>query len=241
MKNANNNFIYCPPIFDERKCAHRFAYKLAENFISAGLNLDRHDYTGTAEAVGEFEDITITSIKNDIEKFISNEPATIIALRAGASFALEYSLIRPEQINALILIEPVILGSEYLDHLIRKQHLKDLMTKTSPTNDKGFLNIEGYKTSKIFIDQLKNIDLLESAQKLSPKIPVMIIKIKNSSNINPHISRFARTLAGKQENISIEKFNMPCFWERIPIYDYSKLTKTIVDFCLNNHRPFQKL
>ena len=61
-------YIYCHPLFDERKCAHRFSYRLAKAFERKALKLERFDYRGTGEAAGRFSDITMASLQNDLKE-----------------------------------------------------------------------------------------------------------------------------------------------------------------------------
>ena len=139
-------YIYCHPLFDERKCSHRFSYQLCESFKSASLILERFDYLGTGEADGDFKDVTMETLRGDIDRKISCNKASLIGVRFGATLALDYCRRHANRINKLVLIEPILDGAAYINHLYRKQHLKDIMTGClNLGQEDGFRNIEGYK------------------------------------------------------------------------------------------------
>lgn len=218
-------YVYCHPLFDERKCAHRFSYDLQNALEKAGLTLQRFDYRGTGEAKGRFEDVSLDTLQADVEVHINGDETCLIGLRFGATLALNYTAAHPETIKKLVLLEPIIDGAEYVDYLHRKQHIKDLMTGESvdKLRENGFVNIEGYKTSVLFLDQIKNMN----PSATPPKCPVLIVQISNNSKIEPEIMGLKEQL----ERPKIEIINLPIFWERIPISDYSKLTDIILRWC----------
>ena len=112
-------------MFDERKCAHRFSYCLKSAFEQAGLTLERFDYRGTGEAAGEFADVSMDSIREDMSDHLENDRVCLIGLRFGATIAYEYAARFPAIVHKLVLIEPIINGSDYVDYLKRKQHSND--------------------------------------------------------------------------------------------------------------------
>lgn len=226
-------YVYCHPLFDERKCAHRFSYQLKNTFESAGLNLERFDYRGTGEAEGNFENTSLETLYEDTAKHINGDEVSLIALRFGAAVALEFCARNPEVVSNLVLLEPVINGAGYIDHLYRKQHIKDLMTGKSSkqSQDNGFVNIEGYKTNRRLIEQIENLDLLKTVPKNAVKTSVLIVQIPKQSQTRPEITRLAEQLTDPTKQIYIENIDLPAFWERIPIADYSRLTKKILRWC----------
>ncbi len=226
-------YVYCHPLFDERKCAHRFSWQLKNIFQNHGLELERFDYTGTGEAPGRFADVTLNSLRRDIQRHIDKNPTCLIAARFGAGLAFEYCARSPDRVQKLALVEPIVDGAEYLDYLRRKQHIKNLMTTASkpPPSDNGFENIEGYKTSNRFLEQLKNFNLLETARESPIKCPVLIVKISKTPGLDTKTAAFAELLDRPPNRLRIEIFDLPQFWQRIPDADHTKLTRTILRHC----------
>lgn len=226
-------YIYCHPLFDERKCAHRFSYQLAKTFERNDLQLERFDYRGTGEADGAFCDVTMDSLRSDLKTIINSDRVCLIGTRLGAAVAFDFCCSSESTVHALILIEPVISGQNYTEYLFRKQYLKDMMTGNGSefAGNDGFCNLEGYKTNSKFVEQIKQIQLAQTSEKIKSGTIVHIVQISASSRINAEYTLLTEHLKRKDMPASVEAFNLPVFWERIPDSDYSIITKKIVEWC----------
>ena len=224
--------LYCHPLFDERKCAHRFSFKLSKAFENNDLCLERFDYQGTGEADGAFCDITFDSLKDDLGAKIDSNTTCIVGTRLGAMVAFDYCSQIESNIQTLILIQPFLNGQNYVEYLFRKQHLKDIMTgnQSEKSDHKDFYNLEGYKTNSILIRQMKKLDLFERLTRNLPR-KIFIIQISSSDKVNSEYKHFATHLRENGIHSAVEIFDLPVFWERIPDKDYSLLTCKIVEWC----------
>ena len=223
-------FIYCHPLFDERKCAHRFSYRLAQAFADRGLELERFDYRGTGEGAGEFEDVTMDSLRRDVTEYVKGDDVNLIGVRVGGSLAFDYCMRSGGQVRKLVLIEPVVDGAGYVDYLCRKQRIKDVMTGQSDIapSDNGFVNIEGFKTNRRLIEQVRQLSLSSVAAEQSAMPDIFIARIGQST---ADVSSFAGSLNVSVRRMAVESFRLPAFWERIPEADYSALTNRIAEWC----------
>jgi len=226
-------YIYCHPLFDERKCGHRFSYELSKTFEKNHLKLERFDYRGTGESDGRFCDVTMDSLRGDLRTIIDGDRVCLIGTRFGAAVAFDFCCRNESDVGALILIEPVVNGRSYVQYLFRKQHLKDMMTGNGgePAGKNNFCNLEGYKTNGKFIEQIKGIQSVETAGKIKSPAVVHIAGISVSSRINSKYNLLAERLKKNGVPASVEAFNLPVFWERIPDGNYSILTEKIVEWC----------
>jgi hypothetical protein len=224
-------YIYCHPLFDERKCAHRFSYQLSKTFEKNNLQLERFDYRGTGEAEGAFCDVTLDSLGNDLRRIIGGDKVCLIGTRFGAAVVFECCSQGDFAVHALILIEPVVNGQSYVKYLFRKQHLKDMMTGSSSESSHrdGFCNLEGYKTKNKFIEQIRQLDLNKLASRITAE-GVFIVQICASSGINAEYDLLAGHLKKSGIPACVKVFHLPVFWERIPAGDYTVLTERIVDW-----------
>ncbi len=226
-------YMYCHPLFDERKCAHRFSYQLKNSFQAAGLTLERFDYRGTGEAAGDFKDVSLETLCEDVKRQANGDKICLIGLRFGASLALDYCARNAGSVRKLVLLEPVINGAQYVDYLHRKQHIKDLITGKSvgTLRDNGYINIEGYKTNIRFIEQIENLDMIETAKKHPAGSSVLIVQISNNLKVDPEIAGLAKRLQRTSKQTRVENMEMPIFWERLPCADYTKLTEIVLRGC----------
>lgn len=221
-------YIYCHPLFDERKCAHRFSYQLAKVFEKNGLCLERFDYRGTGEGGGEFCDVTMESLREDIERVVDGGRVCLIGTRLGAAAAFEFCGQSKTAVDKLIMIEPIVNGQDYVRYLFRKQHLKNMMTGNgSDFAEEGFCNLEGYKTSDTLIDQIKGIELVGASGKMKSTRAVCIVQISAGSRMNPEYELVTERLKKNDIRSHAVWVNAPVFWERIPISDYSIVTEKI--------------
>ena len=226
-------YIYCHPLFDERKCAHRFSYQLSCAFEGESLRLERFDYQGTGEADGQFFEVTAESLRNDLKKKAGDDLVCLIGTRFGAAVVYDYCCTGKSHVETAVLIEPVVYGKRYTEYLFRKQHLKDVMTGNASEllPEEGFYNLEGYKTSSKFIEQIMQIQLTETAESVKIGNAVSIVQISASSKVNTEYALLAERLKKSGIEASVKIFNMPVFWERIPDTDYSVLTEKIAEWC----------
>ncbi|HUT31197.1 MAG TPA: hypothetical protein VMX13_15485 [Sedimentisphaerales bacterium] len=226
-------YVYCHPLFDERKCAHRFSYQLKNAFEAAGRSLERFDYRGAGEATGDFCDISLDSLRADIAQHIGAEQVCLIGLRFGASLAFDYCTRGGKGVQTLVLLEPVVDGARYVDYLRRKQHIKNVLTGESSDalREEGYENIEGYKTSWKFLEEIRKFNLVKEAQDRPPNNRVFIAQVSNGKKVGPEIARLADVLQRSAKKLSVENIKLPVFWERIPSTDYSKLTTKILRWC----------
>ena len=227
-------YVYCHPLFDERKCAHRFSFQLKGAFEAAALTLERFDYRGTGEGEGEFADVSLQSLREDVARHIDGDPVCLIGLRFGATLAFDYCTQALAPVGTLVLLEPVIDGAQYVDYLRRKQRIKNVMThgqSLAELADDDYENMEGYKTSVRFVEQIENCNLTEAAERYAMKNSVYIVQISNGSKVCPELVRFADRLRASARRVLVENVRTPLFWERIPPADYSQLTQKVVGWC----------
>jgi len=225
-------YVYCHPIFDERKCAHRFWYQLRTRFAAAGVVLESFDYRGTAEAEGQFSQLSLSSLRDDTAEYLARDRACLIGVRFGGSLALDYCATNADCIEKLILIEPIVDGAAYVEYLRRKQKIKDMMTgSTCNLDERDFENIEGYKTSTGFIEQLEGFCLCDSVQAGPVSCCVYLLQAKNGSSLDSELQRLYSTLKNSGHRVVLEKIAMPIFWERIGSADFSGLTERILRYC----------
>jgi hypothetical protein len=201
-------------------------------FEKNGLLLEQFDYHGTGEAEGQFCDVTMDSLRNDLHQIIGNEKVCLIGTRLGAAVAFDFCRQEQPIVQTLILIEPIINGPSYTEYLFKKQHLKDILTGNCSrfANRDGFFNLEGYKTSNAFLEQIKNLHFNEIVNRIKADA-VFILQISFSSGINAEYDHLVEGLKKNGIPTSIEVFNLPVFWERIPESDYSAAIEKIVEWC----------
>lgn len=226
-------YVYLHPLFDERKCAYRFCYLLSEAFFSAGLVLERFDYRGTGEAPGDFSDLSIDSLREDVTEYIGGDNVCLIGTRFGGGLCLDYYLRNPSNVKRIVLISPIVDGTAYVNYLRRKQQIKDLMTGpvNASSGKAAYENIEGYKTSSRFTGELVQFNPLSLTGRFTSSAKTYIIHIHNHTTFAKERDGLVAFLGpSSRETVVINK-KMPSFWERTCFSDYRSLTDTVLGCC----------
>jgi uncharacterized protein len=116
--------VLCYPWGSEYLHAHRAMRQLGTKLTRAGFHTLRFDYFGTGDSAGEMIEATLKGWEADIESAIDEVKdmtrvtrVAVIGLRLGATLAATVAAKRPEEVNALVLWDPVVSGEEYLKEL----------------------------------------------------------------------------------------------------------------------------
>jgi len=224
------NAVYFHPLFDEQKCSYRFSYCLSEAMKQQNYVLERPDYRGTGDSSRSFCDVTLETLRQDMDSLISKGADVLIGLRFGASLIFDYASRTQSDCNRMILIEPIFDGHQYIEYLLRKQRLKDHLSKL-PDNvyqEETYINLEGYKTRRHFVDQIRSfrLNVQEETHLKGHHVLLLSTRTRLSAEEKNLITKL------KQHNhIDVTCVSFPDIWERIPIMDYSPLIEPVIGWC----------
>ncbi len=173
--------LFCEPLFEERKSAHRTLVEMARALCDDGFGVLRFDYRGCGDSGGEFPSFSVPDWLADIRsaaaylaQHVPGKPAGILGLRLGATLALK-AMAEPgaTPFSFAVLWEPVVNGRDYLDNELRKKLMKEMMTfgKSRCTREalladlaagRG-IDFDGYLISPELHKDLCALDLLQSS------------------------------------------------------------------------------
>ena len=164
---------------------------------------------------------------------VNGEPCGVIALRFGASLALDHAVRHPHAIERLVLLEPVLDGSAYVEHLRRRQRIKDQMTGLSAPergND-GYCNFEGYKTSLVFVRQLCGFSLNGLTATGHRLGDIVLVHIGDHPGSSAAMEALTMGLRSVSRSANVRNVRFPRFWERIRVQDFHPLLDTVLGLC----------
>ncbi len=106
--------VVCHPSGDEQIYAYRTLKQLAAQMSKAGIHVLRFDYYGTGDSAGETGEGDIASWCGDIETAIAElkdmtgaKMVSLVGLRLGANLAARVAAMRRDEIDNLLLWEPL--------------------------------------------------------------------------------------------------------------------------------------
>jgi exosortase A-associated hydrolase 2 len=177
---VNSGFVFCHPFAEEKLWAHRVYVSFARELAKLGYAVLRFDYMGHGDSDGDFEDSTIETRLVDINCAIKQlkieinkiETVNLLGLRFGATLAGVVSSERND-IERLILWEPIVDGSRYMMEILRSNLSTQLATYGKVNKKRDVLiadmeqgqpvNIDGYEMSYKLFQQACNINLSKNA------------------------------------------------------------------------------
>lgn len=117
--------LLCAPLGQEYLCAHRSMRQLGLQLSSCGYDVLRFDYFGTGDSSGDFLQADLSGWEEDIATAIDELKDTsgarrvvLVGMRLGAALAARVAVKRPRDLQALVLWDPVVAGTEYLHELL---------------------------------------------------------------------------------------------------------------------------
>lgn len=161
--------ILCYPWGAEYLHAHRTMRQLALRLSAVGFHTLRFDFYGTGDSAGESGDIEIVGLQADLEDAIDElseisgiAKVTLIGLRLGATVADDVASRRRSHVEALVLWDPVVSGSEYLAELGVPQSV------TTP------LYVQGFPLTERIMSELRTLDPSALTSKPRPRTLMLV-------------------------------------------------------------------
>ncbi len=120
--------VVCYPVGQEYLRSHRACLHLASAAARAGFPALRFDYFGTGDSAGDPDALELARWTSDVALAVEElrarsgvGPVVLAGLRLGASLALRAAP-QVEELAGLVLWEPVVSGSAWLDELAKQHH-----------------------------------------------------------------------------------------------------------------------
>lgn len=179
--------VLCNPWGQEFIRAHRALSQLGLRLARQGFPVLRFDYYGSGDSNGEDNDGTLTQWQNDIRLAIHElkrrariDTVILTGLRLGASLAAIVASGR-DDVDGLVLWEPIINGDHYIQELIRWQEEKSFyflagVNLSSSSNQPR--ELLGFELGSTFLAELQSLDLLTINRK--PADQILVIESQNN-------------------------------------------------------------
>ncbi len=218
--------LLCYPLGQEYLRIYR-SFKLLANQLSAkGANVMRFDYFGTGDSSGTSEECNFETLSKNIHDAIDHlkqqsgsSKVSIVSVRLGSSLAAQTSAER-DDIENLIMIDPVLNGQDYISKLNKTHHemLVDPDRFSQPRKK------EECKTNEIlgfmFSDRfMQDVTALNEESLTSLKCQNLFVVNSNCEDVTKN---FCNKSLVNASNVDYEVIETPIRWT-----DVSRIEKTI--------------
>jgi alpha-beta hydrolase superfamily lysophospholipase len=217
--------LLCPPVGHEYGRAHWAMRQLASQLAQAGLHVFRFDYTGLGDSWGRFEDVSLARWTADVRTALAElaESAgvarvSVVGLRFGAALAFEAA--RQAPVDRLILWDPVVQGSAYLDQLrsLQADRRTKLWPHAAPVRPgAGDEELLGFRYGAALVRDLAALDLLTG-----PPPRAKHVRLIASAERPEYRALHKRFLAGGQE-VALSVYDDAGDWDVIELFGESVL------------------
>jgi uncharacterized protein len=169
--------VFCNPWGPEYIYAHRSLRQLATRLSLAGFHILRFDYFGTGDSAGELIEGDLEGWEEDIETAIEEltdltgaKRVVLAGLRLGATLAVSVGARRRKEVDALVLLDPIVSGETYLQDLgLSSGGERRVGEGRIPRPlEGGGHEILGFPVTPKVAQELKSIDLIA-------QIPTMLV------------------------------------------------------------------
>lgn len=161
--------IVCYPWGAEYLHAHRTMRQLALRLSAVGFHTLRFDFYGTGDSGGEPTDVDLIGMESDLETAIDElsdisglAKFTLIGLRLGGTVAAGVASRLRNRIESLVLWDPVVSGSEYLDQL------------GVPRSATPPLQVQGFPLTERIVSELRTLDPVTLTSKPRPRTLMLV-------------------------------------------------------------------
>jgi pimeloyl-ACP methyl ester carboxylesterase len=175
--------VLCAPWGPEYLHSHRSLRQLAARLSLAGFHTLRFDYFGTGDSAGEVIEGDLPGWEQDIETAIEElkdstgaKRVVLAGLRLGATLSASVAAARRQDVEALVLWDPIVSGEIYLQSLLSSKR-KPPLTKGAiprPVEIGGGYDILGFPLSARMAQEVKCIDLAAQIHSLPPNTLILV-------------------------------------------------------------------
>jgi exosortase A-associated hydrolase 2 len=218
-------FVFCHPLAEEKLWTHRVFVSYARQLAAAGHPVLRFDTTGNGDSEGNFSDLSMTILCDDVRAAIAEvrrrtgaTAVSLLGLRLGATVALKVADEVPD-IRHLLLWAPVVEGEKYLQELLRVNLLTQMATYKEIRQERPALVAEMQEGRTVNVDGYEMAwPLYSTVSEYKPDAgphafagPVLIVQIDRQPRPAPDLTRLAQSYAGATVTFAQEE----AFWKEI--------------------------
>ena len=232
------------PFAEEKKFSHRVLVNLARELARRNVATLRFDLSGCGDSFGDSGDATladwredIASARGEIAKRFPDSPTVMMGLRLGASLALAHAAdLSPTP--TLVLWEPVISGKKYVDQILRRRMIKEMMTTGKKATGRkqvleqleadGFLDLDGIAVGRQLIEDVSALDAEALAGDFNGK--ALCVQIAFNAKVSSSLEALAERMTAAGADVETVGIREQVIWDRVELVEAAELISTTADW-----------
>lgn len=240
---VSGGVILCHPLFEEHKASRRFFVELSKSLVSKRLCVAFMDLTGCGDSEGDFADFSITDwledlsrLKRHIAERFKDRPLSFHLL--GARFGATLACLRAENaadIQSLVLIDPILNGSDYLTEILKRKLVREMMTSgggeaSVKTLTEGLtqgltIDVDGFAVGQRFSAPVSKVDC--RSLKLPKGMKILLVQQAAQKKLTPEFQTFLNA-HDQGRSASSACLQTPPFWKAVDVADHQLLLSTVL-------------
>lgn len=235
--------VLVEPFGEEKKCAYRLLVRLARALAATGIPVLRFDLGGTGDSPGEHGAANFAGWCEDVRSaadFVRGWEGIAdwcpIGVRFGALPALQAAVSSPPR--ALVLIEPVLSGNEWLRDLERRQMIKDMMS--GKRDESGLdaaarwaagetVDFGGFAVSARLAEQLAGVEAPDLLSGLGAGCALQAVRVSGSAKLPPAWHPMVDA-AGARRPGEVKVVADKPFWGQLEYYESDMVIEAVLPF-----------
>ena len=232
------------PFAEEKKFAHRVLVNLARALAARNVAVLRFDLSGCGDSPGATRDATLADWRADIasacgelRQRLPDAPPVLMGLRLGATLALAAAG-ETTPPPTLVLWEPVLSGRKYIDEILRRRMIKEMMTTGKKATGRkdvlaqldadGFLDLDGLAVGRRLIDDISALDATALAERFRGR--ALCVQIAFNAKVSSGLERLAEKLSEAGAQVETVGIREQVIWDRVELVQADELITTTADW-----------
>ncbi len=227
-KIPNSWVLYLPAFAEEMNKSRHMINQQADRFASLGHAVIVADLYGTGDSGGDFGDSSWECWKRDVRYLISwarqqgAKRITLWGLRLGALMAVEIALSEPDEVDQLLLWQPVMSGQQAMTQFLRLRMAAGLMgpevESVSQLRERlasgETLEIAGYGLSSELFSQVSLTSMADLLPPEGAKLNLFWFEVVQSEErpLNLQAKKLVENWRGRGVNVHAETVVGEPFW-----------------------------
>ena len=225
------------PFAEEKKFSHRVFVNLSRELARRNVASLRFDLSACGDSFGDSADATVgrwlsdvASARSEMSARFPESPQVMVGLRLGATLALAAAAGDDSPV-ALVLWEPIINGGKYVNEILRRRMIKEMMTtgRKATTRDNvraqldadGFLDLDGIAVGRRLVDDIAALDATALAGAFTGK--ALCVQIVFNAKVSSSLEALARKMRASGADVEAVGIREQIIWDRVELVEAAEL------------------